>query len=78
MPSFDLQFVTEEGDFVRFGFEIRDVGMSEYKIQNRNPLPDVFEFMPPAIAQVLAAKLSVQLSGEEGDRPRRALGAERS
>ena len=55
MARLDLQVATEKGDFVRFGFEIPDVGMSEYKIEDRDPLPDVFEFMPPAVAQVFAA-----------------------
>ena len=59
---FDVQFVAEIGDLFRFAFEVLIPLVGEDEIKTEKPSPDRFQPMPAAVAQVLMAKLGVELA----------------
>src|ERR1051326_1677589 len=65
MPCFDVQVAAEEGELVGLGFQVGKSGICEHEIENGDARLDVFEFMPPAIAKVLATELAIELESEE-------------
>jgi hypothetical protein len=66
----DRQSVAEEADFFRLGFEVLPLRVGEDKIEHSDTPLDVFDFVFPAIADVLVVDLAIEPAGEQViDRP---------
>src|SRR5580704_18678241 len=63
MFRFDLQVAAEKRELVAFGLKVEKGGIGEHEIEHGDAGLDVFEFMPSAVAKVLAAELAIELSG---------------
>src|SRR5207245_9623124 len=61
----DVQSPTKEADFVGLGFEVLIPLVQEDKIEDSDAPLNVFEFMFPPVADVLAVDLAVETSGEQ-------------
>src|SRR5260370_35686005 len=61
----NLQLVTEEGDLFRLRFQVFPLRVREDKIEHSDAPLDVFDFVLPAIADVLAVDLAVETHREE-------------
>src|SRR5271157_4692464 len=66
----DFQLIAEIADFFRLGFEVSPVRVGEDIIEHCDAPLNVFDFVLPAIADVLAVDLAVQPAREQViDRP---------
>src|ERR1017187_3477389 len=61
----DFQSIAEEADFFGLGFQVFPLRMGKDKIEHSNTPLDVFDFVFPAIADVLAVDLAVEPAGEQ-------------
>src|SRR6266851_4836978 len=61
----DLQLVTEEADLFRLRFQVFPLRVREDKIEHSDAPLDVFDFVLPAIADVLAVDLAVESAREQ-------------
>src|SRR5580700_755338 len=59
---FNVELVTEIGDLFRFRFEVLIPLVGEDEIETEKPGLDRFQPMPAAVAEVLVAKLGVELA----------------
>src|SRR5713226_9970440 len=78
MVLLDVQRPAKEADFFWLGFKVLTPLIQENKIEHSDAPLDVFDFVFPAIADVLAFDLPIEAAGEEVvDRPalRKAFGS---
>src|SRR5580704_10066592 len=61
----DLQLVAEKTEFFRLGFQVLPLRVRENKVEHSDAAMDVFDFVLPAIANVLAVDLSVEAAGKQ-------------
>src|SRR5260370_31856960 len=61
----DFQLIAEEADFFRLGFKVFPLRVGEDKIEHPDTPLDVFDFVLPAVADVLAVDLAVEPAGEQ-------------
>src|ERR1700734_2172206 len=61
----DFQLIAEKADFVPLGFQVLPLRVREDKVEHSDAPMDVFDFVLPAIADVLAVDLAVEAAGEQ-------------
>src|SRR5271155_515745 len=61
----DFQLIAEKTDFFRLGFQVLPLRVREDKVEHCDAPMDVFDFVLPTIADVLAVDLAVETAGEQ-------------